>query len=217
MIRCNFFSTQHKLPTLSDLTSVNNDYGNDKRKLHSKIKVPFIVIHVSRLHKNLVSRWLLRSSKIVSSDRSDRSDHIETRRNYHEIYKSPWTTLKTEKLIRKTNWKSWAHVLEKTLNLVIPHPLLFSSEQQRYVSKCITYVESDCFCALTLCFLHNCTKISGKSSKLKIFSLICLFHFSGWLEDYEGDAIERLSLKLEAITGLSTARVHCEALQVIKI
>ncbi|XP_067050828.1 prolyl 4-hydroxylase subunit alpha-1-like isoform X2 [Acropora muricata] len=38
---------------------------------------------------------------------------------------------------------------------------------------------------------------------------------SAWLEDYEGDIIESLSLKLEAITGLSTARVHCEALQVV--
>jgi len=38
---------------------------------------------------------------------------------------------------------------------------------------------------------------------------------SGWLEDYEGEFIERLSLKLEAITGLSTARVHSEALQVV--
>ena len=44
--------------------------------------------------------------------------------------------------------------------------------------------------------------------------VVCLFAFSAWLEDYEGDIIERLSLKLEAITGLSTARVHCEALQV---
>ncbi|XP_068697453.1 prolyl 4-hydroxylase subunit alpha-1-like isoform X1 [Montipora foliosa] len=38
---------------------------------------------------------------------------------------------------------------------------------------------------------------------------------SAWLEDYEGEIIERLSLRLEAITRLSTARVHCEALQVV--
>ncbi|CAH3038026.1 unnamed protein product [Porites lobata] len=38
---------------------------------------------------------------------------------------------------------------------------------------------------------------------------------SGWLEDYEGEVIERLSLKLEAVTGLSTARIHSEALQVV--
>ena len=40
------------------------------------------------------------------------------------------------------------------------------------------------------------------------------FYFSGWLEDYESEIIERLSRQLEAITGLSTARVHSEALQV---
>ena len=31
-------------------------------------------------------------------------------------------------------------------------PVLFSSEQQKYVSKCITYVESDCFSALPYVF-----------------------------------------------------------------
>lgn len=40
------------------------------------------------------------------------------------------------------------------------------------------------------------------------------FCYSAWLEDSEGEAIRRLNKKLKAITGLSTAREHSEALQV---
>ncbi|KAJ7393582.1 hypothetical protein OS493_006567 [Desmophyllum pertusum] len=38
---------------------------------------------------------------------------------------------------------------------------------------------------------------------------------SGWIEDKEGEAIKRLNLNLEAITGLATAKAYSEALQVV--
>ncbi|XP_020626384.1 prolyl 4-hydroxylase subunit alpha-1-like [Orbicella faveolata] len=38
---------------------------------------------------------------------------------------------------------------------------------------------------------------------------------SGWLDDEEGEPIMRLNRRLEAITGLSTASRHTEALQVV--
>lgn len=38
---------------------------------------------------------------------------------------------------------------------------------------------------------------------------------SGWLDDEEGEPIMRLNRRLEAITGLSTASLHSEALQVV--
>lgn len=41
------------------------------------------------------------------------------------------------------------------------------------------------------------------------------FLYSGWIDDEEGEPITRLNRRLEAITGLSTARGHSEALQVI--
>ena len=40
------------------------------------------------------------------------------------------------------------------------------------------------------------------------------FRYSGWIEDKEGEAIKKLNLNLEAITGLATAKAYSEALQV---
>ncbi|KAK2549197.1 Prolyl 4-hydroxylase subunit alpha-1, partial [Acropora cervicornis] len=184
-------------------------------------------------HTNVLIEEVHRQSKIYYESRLKR---MQEGKHYHEENDEEISSeentkselkrdfvLHYEKLCRDGANKSQADQDRLTCHYFNKHPLLFLKPAKMEIANLkpniylihdvIRDTDIEFIKDLAMPRLERATVTNRNTGKLEFADY--RISKSAWLEDYEGDIIERLSLKLEAITGLSTARVHCEALQVV--